>query len=264
MFDTVYIATISFIAVVARKVFFLLVTSLDTRATVDLPLLFLGTTSSSQPGQRVRDGVDDAKAIGARRKKRRGSERESGAHVAVSGSESASRGVANTGRRGDAARQGRETRGEGRREARGPTRDHTGRGTRALYRVGQHTSASGVLAPSRPGSCVLGWARWSGRAEATQIAHARTLPGWHSPAGRQAERKVLLSVPPWAVQPVSIVPSAHYVSRSPRLSQHPPHVQVPLSDSLFFLTFLFSQPVGAAFPPSSRLPPSVSTGITGF
>lgn len=150
-------------------------------------------------------------------------------------------------------RRGPAKRDERREKRESPTRDHTGRGTRALYRVGQHTSSSGVLATSRPNSWALGWARWSDRAEATQIAHARTLPGWHSPAGRQAERRVLLSVPPWAVQPVSIVPSAHYVPHSPRLSQHPPHIQVPLSDSLFFLTFLFSQPVGAAVPPS--LPP---------
>lgn len=147
-------------------------------------------------------------------------------------------------------------RGRNGEESKGPE-DHTGRGTRALYRVGQHTSASGILALHRLGSCILGRAPWSDCAEATQIAHARTLPGWHSPAGRQAEHKVLLSVPPWAVQPVSIVPSTHYVSHSPRLSQHV-HRRA-LSYSLFLLTFLFSQPVGLMCP--SRLS---STGITSF
>lgn len=198
--------------------------------------------------------MDDAKA-------RRGS--ESSAHVAVSGSKSASRGVASAGR-GGATRRGRDERREGEPGPERSERPHEGphrtRHARALpggpahVGFGRPRVLSAGLARPRLGPVV----------EATQIAHARTLPGWHSPAGRQAERKVLLSVPPWAVQPVSIVPSAHYVSHSPRLSRHPPHVQVPLSDPLFFLTFLFSQPVRAASPPSARPPPPVSTGITGF
>lgn len=97
------------------------------------------------------------------------------------------------------------------------------------------------------------------RAEATQIAHARSLPGWHSPAGRQAERKVLLlSVPPWAVQPVSIVPSTHYVSRSPRLSQHPRVLSFP--PILCFFSPSFSRNVETRPLPE----PLGSTGITSF
>lgn len=120
--------------------------------------------------------------------------------------------------------------------------------------MGQHTSASAILALPRPCSCVFGWAWWSSRTEATQIAHARTLPGWHSLAGRQAERKVLLFVPPWAVQPVSIVPSTHYASHSPRLSQQP--VPLFLFDFLFLLTFLFSQRRHSLKAPPVSAPPA--------
>lgn len=158
-------------------------------------------------------------------------------------------------------------RGLGREGSESP-RDHTGRGTRALYRVGQHTSASGVFALPRSRSCVLGRAPWSDRAEATQIAHARTLPGWHSPAGRQAEHRVLLFVSPWAVQPVSIVPSTHYASHSPRLSHRAFGAVGALSLSLSFSpTLCFFSPSfshrrrGPSVSPS-RL--SVSTGITSF
>lgn len=106
--------------------------------------------------------------------------------------------------------------------------------------MGQHTSASGFLVLNRASSCVLGWARWSSLAEATQIAHARTLPGWHSPAGRQAEHKVLLlSVPLWAVQPVSVVPSTHYAPHS-LLVFHGYSCYLPLFLSLFYATWSFS------------------------
>lgn len=123
--------------------------------------------------------------------------------------------------------------------------------------MGQHTSASGIFALPRACSCVLGRAPWSDCTEATQIAHARTLPGWHSPAGRQAEHKVLLFVPPWAVQPVSIVPSTHYASHSPRLSQRvhrPGPLLLSVSSHLPFLTA--RRRTAREAPPVSVLPAS--------
>lgn len=124
----------------------------------------------------------------------------------------------------------------------------------------------------RASSRYLGWARGASvgpggrnRAEATQIAHARTLPGWHSPAGRQAERKaLLLSVPPWAVQPVSILPApstALCLSFSSSFTALTGHRRSrSLHSGLSVSSHLPSLATSTPIPPGSL----GSTGITSF
>lgn len=75
--------------------------------------------------------------------------------------------------------------GRDREESKGPE-DHTGRGTRALYRVGQHTSASGILGRARASS-VGPRGRIAPRPHRSRTRE-RFLGGIRLPAGRPSIR----------------------------------------------------------------------------